>query len=104
MSDSTRPVTTFWDRNSARRKKATDGGDDGSILTQSETERVIEAFLKGHGPATVAEMKHAVDWATEAKLDAEMLRMVLGGEVWLDHGERGIVFVLPTRAGNGAPR
>jgi hypothetical protein len=72
--------------------------DDRSILTVEETARVIEAFLKGHGPATEEEMRPVVDWATECKLGAAMLQLVMRGEVVLDHGERGVVLILADHA------
>ena len=73
-------------------------------LTGDETAAVLEAFLHGHGAATVEQMRPVVDWATRAKIDGEMLRMVIRGDLWLSHDERGVVFVLPEHSKNGEVR
>jgi hypothetical protein len=64
------------------------------ILNEEEAGRVIEASLHGHGPASTEEMRPVIDWATRAKVDAELFRLVQRGDVWLSHGPHGVIFVL----------
>jgi len=55
------------------------------------------AFLKARVPggATTREMKRVVRWAAQAKVDGELFRMVLRGDVWPELGPKGLRFRLP---------
>lgn len=47
------------------------------LLAEDEIDTVILAFLYGNGDSTKAEIKQALDWAADAKLQATLLSLVL---------------------------
>lgn len=68
---------------------------EAEILSEREVEQVIMAVLygRGEGSATEEELKQAVAWAEEARIDAACLENVLSGRMWLDVRNGEMVFM-----------
>lgn len=62
-----------------------------SILNSDEMAAVMLATINGMGEATDTHLRRAVEWATQQRLGAAMLELVLKGEVVLLIGDDGEV-------------
>jgi hypothetical protein len=63
------------------------------LLTPREESRIVEALsaARGHRPVGDEQVSAVLDWAYQAALDAELLALVLSGEVLVDIDDDGRV-------------
>jgi len=74
-------------------------GLGGPVLTDDEQERLLRALLRRHGTATEAECLRVLHWATEARVGAVLLELVLVGRIGLS--VRGDEVVVSVEEGRG---
>lgn len=70
-----------------------------AILTESEIESLLMATLEGHDPRDVPEedIEAVADWAVGVRIDAALLRLLLGGEALITSVEADGDFTVKLR-------
>ena len=77
----------------SRTAHGADAKSIGQFLTDDELKRMLRAFVVGRGERgfTTAEATRVTSWANGVKVMAEMLALVVGGDVALDLDDSGEV-------------